>query len=75
VGYDLTGCGYRAVDTLRHEEAIGLLLSLCLNKRGDLVVFISVCRLFHNLLPLVQKCRTKLCHGAILSVGHKTCDS
>jgi len=60
VGYDLTGCGYRAVDTLRHEEAIGLLLSLCLNKRGDLVV---------------QKCRTKLCHGAILSVGHKTCDS
>jgi len=42
-------------------------LSLCLNERGDLLVFISVgtCRQFHTLLPLMHKCSTKLCYGAM----------
>ena len=59
---------YRASIASRGKNGIDVLLSLCLNERGDLVVFVG--RLFHNLLLLMQKC-----YGTMLSVGHRTCDS
>jgi len=46
---------------------------LCLNERNHVLIYL--CRSFRNLLPIMQKCSTKLCCSAMLFVGHWTCDS
>jgi len=48
-------------------------LILCLNERNHVLIYL--CRSFRNLLPIMQKCSTKLCCSAMLLVGHWTCDS